>query len=1055
MFVRKLVEKASISKKPGGNADGLKASDVDPRLVFHYGIPFGSSKFSYDPIQKILAVSTKDGRIKLFGKGNTQAVLESSETVPSKFLEFIQNQGILLNVNFKNHIEVWDIDKKLLSHVHVSKGDITSFTFMQHGRYMYAGDSIGNITVFKLDQELCHMVQMKYTIPFSASHGNLTEVSGDTAVTYILPQLTAESKRILIIFRDGVITLWDIRESRSTFVTGGNMLQSLTHEGKQATSACWVCPFGSKVAIGYSNGEVLIWSIPTSNLKPESALESGTQTTPIFKLNLGFKSEKIPIASLKWTYADGKASRLYVMGASEAGSTNVLQVILLNEHTESRNIKLGLPLSEACLDLEIISSTIEQNKHKQDFLLLIGKSGHIYIFDDSSIEKYLLQCQSRSPPSLPREVMAKMPFLDSNIIISKLVTGNHYMLRAEDDYIILTKDIPSPFPLETKSKEGSHLNSNHFNGFSEIKNLYITGHSDGAIHFWDLSCPFPIPVLSLKQQSEDDFSLSGIPLTALHFDGNSRILVSGDQSGMVRIFKFKPEPYATENSFISFQGSTKKANNHIIQSVKVLKANGGSVLSLNINHSSKHLAIGTDQGYVSVVDIEGPNLLYERHVASEICTGITSLQFKTCNLLNFEKNLLVVATKDSSVLAFDSDTGNMLSTSVVRPKKPSKALFMQILDGQDTLVRGSNMSTGVDISKGSPVEDAIPKQSVLLLCSEKAAYVYSFVQAVQGVKKVFYKKKFQSASCCFASVFHSASDIGLMLVFDSGKVEIRSLPELSLLKETSIRGFRYSTPKLNSSSDSSICSSVEGDLVMVNSDQELFIASVLLQKESFRLLDSVSQVYRKDLSLSHDDLAPGPAVQKEKKKGIFGSVLKGSKTKHVPEVEIEDTKESIEELSTIFSTANFQCEDETGDNLAVDEDEIELKIDDIDIDDLGERKPKEQNMLAGLDKKKLASKLQAFTGKLKQMKVVKNEKSIAKEEPQEEKTNAVDQIKKKYGFSSSSETSDAKMAESKLQENLRKLQGISLKTTEMQDTAKSFASMAKELLRTTEDKKSS
>lgn len=34
-------------------------------------------------------------------------------------------------------------------------------------------------------------------------------------------------------------------------------------------------------------------------------------------------------------------------------------------------------------------------------------------------------------------------------------------------------------------------------------------------------------------QSEDDFSLSGIALTALYFDVKSRLLVSGDQNGTV------------------------------------------------------------------------------------------------------------------------------------------------------------------------------------------------------------------------------------------------------------------------------------------------------------------------------------------------------------------------------------------------------------------------------------------------------------------------------------------------------------------------------------------
>lgn len=41
-------------------------------------------------------------------------------------------------------------------------------------------------------------------------------------------------------------------------------------------------------------------------------------------------------------------------------------------------------------------------------------------------------------------------------------------------------------------------------------------------------------LLVFLMQSVNDFSLSGVALTALYFDGNSRVLVSGDQSGMVK-----------------------------------------------------------------------------------------------------------------------------------------------------------------------------------------------------------------------------------------------------------------------------------------------------------------------------------------------------------------------------------------------------------------------------------------------------------------------------------------------------------------------------------------
>lgn len=55
------------------------------------------------------------------------------------------------------------------------------------------------------------------------------------------------------------------------------------------------------------------------------------------------------------------------------------------------------------------------------------------------------------------------------------------------------------------------------------------------------------------------------------------------------------------------------------------------------------------------------------------------MQFETCSFHGFEKNVIVVATKDSSVLAIESDTGNTLGSGLVGPTKPSKALFMQVL----------------------------------------------------------------------------------------------------------------------------------------------------------------------------------------------------------------------------------------------------------------------------------------------------------------------------------------------------------------------------------------
>ncbi|KAI8025643.1 Serine carboxypeptidase-like 46 [Camellia lanceoleosa] len=103
----------------------------------------------------------------------------------------------------------------------------------------------------------------------------------------------------------------------------------------------------------------------------------------------------------------------------------------------------------------------------------------------------------------------------------------------------------------------------------------------------------------------------------------------------------------------------------------------------------------------------------------------------------------------------------------------------------------------------------------------------------------------------------------------SGKALVRNEyswnRELSLLKETSIRGLSLSTPKLNSVSENAVCCLWDGELIIVNGDQDMFVVSVLLQKKIYRNLDSVSQVYKKDLIVAQGVIS-APAIHKEKKK---------------------------------------------------------------------------------------------------------------------------------------------------------------------------------------------
>nr|CAB3487948.1 unnamed protein product [Digitaria exilis] len=787
MFVKKLVEKASKKKLPA-------------RI----------------PVLHVLAVATRNGQIKLFGRDNTQALLQSPSPLPSRFLQFAEGQGVLLNVNTQNQIEVWDIDTKKLCYVHSFQKGITAFSLLQKSLYIYVGDSSGNVSLLKLDLAQRCLADMPYWIPFAESYGSAASLGNDVEVIFVSPQPMAESNRVLVIFRDGVMSLWDIKSSKVVSISGKSMQQQSHQESKTVASACWV--------------------------------------------------------------------------------------LILNEESESRIVKMVLPLTESCQGIGI--------------------------------------------------------------------------------------------------------------GMNE------------------------------------DNASSGNPITSLQFDMPSSILISGEKSGMVHIITFKKD--STDNIF-SFLNA-KQGDNYNVRSIKLK----GSVTTTSSISKSKHFAAGTEKGIgseptkcynvtksmfqVSVINVEDATVLYQKQFECRISGGIASLQFEIYSHNGYDKDILIIAMEDSSMFILEEETGKLLNPNPVQTDKPSKALLLQMLE-----LSPSDASV-------SDNHDTVSKESLLLLCTENAIRLFSLSHAIQGIKKIINKKKF-SNSCCFASLIHSSSDeIGLMLVFSNGKIEIRSLPDLSLLKDASLRGFVYSR---NMNSTSSIACSSDGETILVNGEETYFF-STLCQDDIYRHMDSISTVYRKDNSL-REESSLSVKSPKEKKKGLFGMIMKDNKGSKSKESDANGSEQCIEttseELASLFSSANFAPPSERRNSSLKDEENVELDIDDIDIDD----NPQKQKgpHFPGLSKEKINKGLQTLRGKLKPKTEEKTSLGNKKTED-ETSVSQVDQIKMKYGYGNATNddsTSVPKMIGNKLQENMKKLEGINLRAADMATGAQSFSAMAKELLRTTKNEK--
>ncbi|XP_068340219.1 uncharacterized protein [Pyrus communis] len=65
MFAKRLLQKAINNSQHNLPRGSLTAEDL--RVAVHYGIPSTASILAFDPIQRLLAIGTLDGRIKVIG----------------------------------------------------------------------------------------------------------------------------------------------------------------------------------------------------------------------------------------------------------------------------------------------------------------------------------------------------------------------------------------------------------------------------------------------------------------------------------------------------------------------------------------------------------------------------------------------------------------------------------------------------------------------------------------------------------------------------------------------------------------------------------------------------------------------------------------------------------------------------------------------------------------------------------------------------------------------------------------------------------------------------
>ncbi|TKW36675.1 hypothetical protein SEVIR_2G455300v4 [Setaria viridis] len=1103
MFAKRLFHKALQHHHQGAAGD---VPQMDAQIALHYGVPYTASLLAFDPVQRLLAVGTLDGRIKIFGGDSIEGLLISPKSVPYKFLQFIINQGLLVAISNENEIQVWNLEFRQLFCSSQWDVNITAFAVIEGSFLMYLGDENGLLSVLKYEVDDGKVQRMPYNVPIQS----LAETAGvclqdPQPIVGILIQPETFGTRVLIAYEKGLLVLWDVSDNNAVSVRGygdlhmkGQITGSQrdagedqlndaideTEEEREICSLCWASRGGSIVAVGYITGDILLWDMTTRFPRQDKQIDVSSN---VVKLQLASGSRRLPVIVLHWSAGSAihsnKGGHLFVYGGDDMGSEEVLTVLSLESSAGLESVRcmsrMDLKLDGSFADMILIPDTGVPDKSKTSALFILTNPGQLNFYDGGSLFSVQNTKEGNALPEAQKFPVA-VPTIDPNITVTNLCSLTERELSNISLKKFCARQNAGPFisgnmkwPLTGGVPSEMSLNEDH-----AVGRLYIAGYQDGSVRIWDATFPVLMPMFVLDGKVAD-INLDGAnaSVSSLAFCSLNMTLAVGTTSGLVRIYKLREHTGGSSFHFVS----DSKQEVHVVHQGKgfhchvAFLASHSPVRSLLFTASGEVLAAGYQNGQVAMLDLSQLSILFTVDCASGtnspvVSLGIYSVAPSAAKADESKKespqnamllrDILLSLTKDGRVTVLDCTTGVMINSHILDLKQ-SSAISMYVIDGasdekqtqlsEDTIgSQGQTGKEGNDLDKkqapgvGKHLKNASHlsqnggSDSLLLVCCEDVLLLLSLAPLVQGNNKHLHKTKL-AKPCCWSAVFKNMDGkiCGLILAYQTGTIELRSVPDLAIVAESSLMSLlRWS---YKAGMDKSMSSS-NGQITLVNGS-EFGIISLMALENDFRIPESLPCLHDKVLAAAAEAAISFSTDQRRKQNpaaGILGGIIKGMKGKAEENAKMRESftvQTPSEHLESIFLKDSFV--EPSIPNL--DDPIEELSIDDIEIDDEVPvaQAPASSSTFHGNKR----------TAEEEREKLFEGSSDIGKPRmrtPQE--------ILTKYKFGGDAAAAAAH-AKDKLMQRQEKLERISQQTAELQNGAENFASLAQELAKTMENKK--
>ncbi|XP_014470600.1 PREDICTED: syntaxin-binding protein 5 isoform X6 [Dinoponera quadriceps] len=487
--------------------ENLRPEHFQVKRTFRHGFPHQPTALAFDPVQRLLAIGTKSGSLRILGRPGVDAHVKHEGCSAVIQLQFLINEGALVSATADDTLHLWNFRQKIpqvVQSLKFQRDRITCIHLPLQSKWLYVGTERGNIHILHIET----FVLSGYVINWNKA----IEVSRKThpgAVVH-LSDNPLDLSKMLIGYETGQIVFWDLKTKNADYrCQTDEPLKSITwhHEGKQ-----FMCC--------HTDGSLSTWTV--RQLKPTNV------TFPHAKSTKDGEPESCkPIQKVEWKLSRAGEAYIIFSGGLACDTTGRIPSITVI-HGKTTTV---LEMEHNVIDFVTLCDSPWASDFQDPYAVVVLLQNDLVVID-------LLT------PGFP---CFENPYpMD---IHESPVTCCAYFADCPSDLVPAFYSVGSKSQKKTgfSEKEWPVSGGEWSSSSSSYNEIILTGHADGSIKFWDASAGtlqvlYKLKTAKLFEKSRTrsiDSEEDPLAIQLIFLCPESRKLAIAGSGKHVVLFKFK------------------------------------------------------------------------------------------------------------------------------------------------------------------------------------------------------------------------------------------------------------------------------------------------------------------------------------------------------------------------------------------------------------------------------------------------------------------------------------------------------------------------------------